>query len=443
MTGLEHGTSRQLAIMFLGLAAALLILPGYGQAQESEHPSLARCLELALDHAPRLEESREALAAAEARAAEATARRWPLLDLGGSYRYTTDYMQRQIELGPFGGLDLRFGDHNQADLNLGLSIPLFTGGELSHTAEAARAGTRAAGHQLDAVRLEVKRDVRRAFYLALGRKAQLAAAVLAAERLQRHLTEVSAAVELGAASEESRLRARAGLREAEQRRLQATAAQDAAGIELGRLLGRSGSIILPAGDLDSSLLEDRDLSPARLDQRPEVIALGEEAARQELLASAVRGRFLPRLSGDLRGHFGRPGVDVLKNEWMSYGTAAVGLDWTLWDAGARRQQSRQAKALARQAEARRQDVDEAFLAAHEKAATTLESARLELDEARARADLQRRILELVGRRYGEAQASESEYLDAQDDLSEAEIQLVLAKTRVRQAEADLLWILAY
>jgi len=443
MRGLEHAASRRLAVLLPGLAIAMLILPDGGWAQEGENPSLARCLELALDQAPRLQESREALAAAEARAAEATARRWPLLDLGGSYRYTTDYMQRHIELGPSGGLDLKFGDHNQADLNLGLSIPLFTGGELSHTAEAARAGTRAAGHQLEAVRLEIKRDVRLAFYLALGRKAQLAAAALATERLQRHLTEISAAVELGAASEENRLRVLASLREAEQRRLQAAAAQDAAGIELGRLLGRSGRIILPAGDLDTSLLEDRDLSPARLAQRPEVIALAEESARQELLASAVRGRFLPRLSGDVRAHYGRPGVDVLRNDWMSYGTAAVGLDWTLWDAGARRQQSKQASAQARQAEARRQDVDEAFLAAHEKATTTLESARLELDETSARADLERRILELVGRRYREAQASESEYLDAQDDLSEAEIQLALAMTRVRQAEADLLWILAY
>jgi outer membrane protein TolC len=38
-------------------------------------------------------------------------------------------------------------------------------------------------------------------------------------------------------------------------------------------------------------------------------------------------------------------------------------------------------------------------------------------------------------------ATETEYLDAQDDLTQAELDLALARTRVRLAEAALLWAL--
>jgi outer membrane protein TolC len=38
-------------------------------------------------------------------------------------------------------------------------------------------------------------------------------------------------------------------------------------------------------------------------------------------------------------------------------------------------------------------------------------------------------------------ATENEYLEAQDDLTQAELDLALARTRVRLAEVALLWTL--
>lgn len=443
MEGPDGVLRRNIAAVLACLALGAPGAPSAARAEEGGALTLERCVELALLRSPRLAGSNETVAAADARAAEARGRRLPVIDFGASYRYTTEVMERSIALGPFGSFDLAFGDHHQSDLNLGVMVPLFTGGELKRAADAAKTGVRVAGHQWGAVLLEVKRDVRRAFYAVLGRRAQLDAAELAVGRLERHAARVATAVETGSASEETRLRALAALRTAERRRLQAEAALTAAGIELGRLVGRTGAAVVPDGDLDASLLDGLDLARERLERRPELGALAEEVSRQRLLASAVRGRFLPRLSADLRAHYGRPGVDVLENDWMSYGTASVALSWTLWDDGVRRQQVRQAVSLARQAEDRWRDANDSFRAAYETAEAVLESARRELDQAREREDLEWRILELVGRRHAEAQASESEYLDAQDDLSGAEIERVMAQAQLRRAEADLLWILAY
>ncbi len=424
-----------------GWCAAVFVVLAAATADGGARLDLEACLQQARAVAPRLAEMRAVAAEADATAAEAAARCLPVLGLGATYRYASETMESEISLAP--GLPSRtlsFGDGHVADVNLALTLPLYTGGELSRTAAAAAAGGRAAQLRSEAAVLDLSLTVRRTFYAALGRESQLAAAELAVARLQRHADEVAGAVTAGAATEEMRLRAVTRLREAEQRRTRAAAALDSAGVALGRLVGRSGEVVLPSGDLAAPLLEDA-VVPVAAAERPDLAALQAERGRQVHLAAAARGRLRPRLGGELAAHYGRPGVDQLANDWMSYATAGVSLDWPLWDGGARRQRSAQAEARARQAEARYRDLEEAVTAAHTTALLDLTAAREELERASERADLARRIGELVGARYERADASESEYLDAQDDVTAAEFELSLVRTRQRLAEAMLLWTL--
>ena len=400
---------------------------------------LDACIEQALAHEPRLAAGGEAERAALAAAAEAGARRLPTVDLGGSYRYNSDVMVKRFDLGPAGASELRFGDHHQADFNLGLSVPLFTGGELRLVAEAAAAGASAAGERRAALVLATRREARGAFFALLGRQAQLAAAEIASERLRRRLAETRGAVALGGASAEDSLRVLVRLREADQRGLQAAAARHAAALALGRVLGRPGDAVLARGDLAQSLLKgDGDSAALAL---PDLNALDRERERQELLARAARSTRLPRVSGDLRGHFGRPGIDPLANEWMPYATATLAVNWPLWDGGIRARRAQQADAGARQTALMRQDFSEGLVTARETARAELDGALGEVSAAAERVTLQTRLLALVTGRRDRAQATENEVLDAQDELSEAEIGLALARTRARQAEATLLWTL--
>jgi outer membrane protein TolC len=422
-------------------AALFAVTASAAAAQDAVRLDLNACLEQARTAAPRLEELRAVEAEAVASADEAAARRLPSLGLGATYRYASETMEAEISLAP--GLPprtLTFGDGHVADVNLALSLPLYTGGELSRTAAAADAGSRAASLRSAAAAQDVVLAVRRTFYAALGRESQLAAAGLAVARLQRHADEVADAVSVGAATVEMRLRAVTRLREAEQRQSRAQAALDSAAVALGRLVGRPGATVLPAGELATPLLDDDDVAAA-VGERPDVAALQEERARQDHLAAAARGRLLPRIAGELAAHHGRPGVDQLTNDWMSYATAGVSLDWPLWDGGARRQRALQAEARSRQAEARRRDLQEAVTAAQATASRDLAIAREELARASERVDLARNIGELVGARYESADASESEYLDALDDVTTAEFELSLVRTRQRLAEASLLWTL--
>ncbi len=420
------------------MTTMLFVLALAAASPDTARLDLDTCLALARDHAPRLAESLAVEAQAAAAADEADARRLPVLGFGATYRYTSEVMEQVFTVGQFSRRQA-FGDGHAADVNLGVTAPIYTGGELSGQARAAAAGEEAAAFRTAATALDVTRDVRIAFYATLGRHEQAKASRLAVERLHRHVEEIAAAVGAGAASEESRLRALERLRQAEQREVRAAASRDSAAVVLGRLVGRPDRAVAPAGDLGATLLTGRDVSPGRVTERPDLAALAREEERQALLADALRGKLWPRVGADLRAHYGRPGVDLIANDWTPYATAAVSLDWPLWDAGARTSAAGQAAARARQVAARRDDVVDVVLAAHASARLELDAARAAEALARERVELAQRILDLVAGRLAAAAATESEYLDTQDDLTAAQTDLALARTRVRLAEATLLW----
>jgi multidrug efflux system outer membrane protein len=403
---------------------------------------LATCLARALETAPALQASAAAIDESRAAASEAEARRKPVLGAAASYQYASEHMTGELETG-FGlpPRSLEFGDGHVATVNVGIAFPLYTGGELSNTAAAATAGTEAATRRDGSARLDLTRAVRQAFSGALGRQSQVEAARLAVARLDRHLESVTGARAAGAATEEARLRAQARLNQAGQRLVQAEAARDSAGLALGRLVGRPGGIVHPSGDVATPLLAADDTTGLSLDERPDIAAISWEEQRQRDLAEAARGKLRPRVTGDLRAHYGRPGMDALANDWMGYATAAVSVDWPLWDAGARKDRALQAEARGRWLEAARRDLGEAVATADAGARTALRAAATQEQQAAERTDLHRRLLAMVEGRYAQMAATETELLDAFDDLTQAELDLALARTRVRLAETALLWAL--
>lgn len=426
-------------------AAVLVALAIAGAAPAAEVATtdtlkldLDACLARAAKTAPALQAATAAIDEAAAIEHEARARTLPVLGAGGAYQYTTEHMQKQVTMGPgLPSLSLEFGDGHVADFNLGLALPVYTGGELAHAAAAAAAGSRAASLREGSARLDLSRNVRQAFCVALARRDQLQATDLAVTRLRRHLATVNDARKAGGATDEACLRAEVRLNQAAQRHRLAAAACDSAGLVLGRLVGAPGAVVCPLGDAAATLLPTG--APGLTTARADLAALAAERDRQVELAASARGRLRPRVLADVRAHYARPGADLLANNWMGYGTVGVSVDWPLWDGGARSARSGQAAARARWLEAQQRDLGEAVTTAAATAGSALAAARDQEAQADERARLQARLLAMVEGRYAQQSATETEYLDAQDELTQAELELALARARVRLAETAWLW----
>jgi len=398
--------------------------------------SLADCVQTALTVSPVLAGGRAQAEAAREGVSTAGAGRLPVVGLSGSSSYTTETMRLNVPslAGPH---SIAFGDGTSTDLMLGLRAPLFEGGKLQAKVLSARARWRASVADVAADSLDLRLQVRQAFYAALGSEAAARAASQGEARLRRHLAEIEANIAAGMASEEDHLQVLARLRRAEQTTVGSQAEAAARRYLLGRLVGRPGMQIHPLADLDVSLLTD-DATSRPLNERPELRALD---ARLDATGHSVReasGSRWPAV--DLEGgwHYGKPGIDPVTNQWMNYGTVAVNLRWTLFDFGSRRSRVMNLQAQGRALAAARDDVDDALRTRQANALTQVQAARMEADWSGQRLDLERQRLSLAHERWRQGHATESELLDAEDDVTLAAADQATAQARLRRAEAELL-----
>ncbi len=421
--------------MTLVYAAVLIASATAARAQDSTRTlTLDACIAQAATNSQALLASRFQNDAARARAENAQATRWPRIGADASYDYASKVFAIDVPPTP-----VNFGDGNTYHVSVGVDVPLYTGGTMGATARAERAEANATALDVAADSLGVVRDVRTAYFRALASRSQLDVARVTVRRLERHLEQIAQQIGVGASSEAERVQTTARLREAEQRMLGVESRSITDEIALGTAVGLSGERIAPGGNLDASLLGGTNVAPEMVDSRPELASLAVRRDESDLRARAAWGALLPSVVAGARWNYGRPGVDPITNDWMSWGSAHVGLAWTLFDRGARHQNVDAARATARAIDATRTDLNQRLRSAFETAKVRLDYAERQSEKAAERLQVGKQWLDLVTGRRDQGMATESELLDAVDDLADAEASDVAARAAVRLAESDLLY----
>jgi len=414
-------------------------------SRAEENPSaidLDHCIQTALSNSPSLRAVGESQRAAVAGVDEARAQRWPTLSVGADFNYQSEV--NEFDLPAPISRTIRFGDNESYGLLADLELPLYTGGRLAARERAQRDAANASGFDLAADSLRVIQQVRARFYQTLGAQAEVDAASLAVQRLRRHLEQLEQQVRAGAASTEGQLQVEARLRGAEQRLLNAQEQRSVRRLQLGRALGFPVREVVPAGQLDQSLLSSNEIASgaSSVDARPELHALSSRQSANQEASRAAEGSLLPSLNATAQLHYARPGVRVIDNEWMDWATVGLRLQWTLFDKGGRSARAEQHAATARALSHRHEELQRELTSALEISRARVKAQREQVAKAQQRAALESQRLELVQGRYQQGLGTETEFLDAQDDLSDAEIAVAAQRSRLRLAEVNLLYAVA-
>jgi outer membrane protein len=371
--------------------------------------------------------------AAEADYSQSKSSLWPVLSLNGSYGYTSETMHLEIPGSPLtGGVgkQIDFGDGNVYDLNAGVRVPIYGGGTVKAQTRASEMSMFASRMDLASDSLALIHDVRAAFFKAVGAKASLDAATNRVSRLSRHVKEIESAQKIGMATQEAKLTATANLRAAESQVLNLEARAKSARLYLGSLLGTPDNEIYPSDELEESLIENNNQLDFNAEQRPEVKALDLRLKQSDYVVRSAKGSLLPSLSGNAAYHYGKPGVNQTANEWMDFYTLGATASWTLWDFGGRSHRIESTRFNQHALKYRRDDLIRNL---------SNVSSLPGLEKLSERRDLERQRMELVEGRLNAGMATESEYLDAIDDLTAAELDWVDAQVTLRLREADLLY----
>jgi outer membrane protein len=425
---------------------SIVVLLLVGSAAYAQQPApIALSLE---DAQARAVAASHRLAEARARAGVAEAavtvrERATMPTVGVSAAYTrTNHVTEFVVPGPTGVPRVLYPDvPNDYFSRLSLQWPIYTGGRTDALEAAARAEAAAATSDVAMAEADLRLEVTRVFWALVTAGATIDVVEQSLARTRAHLGDVRERFKAGlippnevaaAEAQESRQRMLA-IEAMNQRRIVSA--------ELARLVGAGlGEILQPTETLDGSPAqapEDR-LEDAQA-RRSERRAIEQRIEAADLQRQALLAATRPTVAITAGADYARPNPRIFPraDRWDESWDAGVAVSWSLWDGGRARAEAAQAAAGITAARQRLAEFDSVL-------ALELRSRLLEIDSGRAAVaaaqDAIRSATEarrVVNERYRAGVATQTEVLDADIALLQAELDRTRALAGVRLAEARL------
>jgi outer membrane protein len=326
---------------------------------------------------------------------------------------------------------------------LDLQWLFYTGGRLDALERAARAERLASGEDLVAARADLRLEITRAFWaLVTAREAEQVLA-RSLDSIGAYVRDLRARLDQGLIPPNELLSAEAQHSRERVVSIEAANARGIADADLRRLLGTQGSAPFePAARLEPAGAAAGDVERLIADaiaQRPERRALVERVQSAHARMEAAKAGLRPQVGLSGGYDYARPNPRIFprRDRWEDSWDVSINASWTLWDGGRTRAERADTAALARVAEARLADFDRQVTFEVRQRQLELESSRAAItataDGVRAAAEARR----VVAERFAAGVVTNTEVLDAQTALLQAELDRTRALASARLAEARL------
>jgi outer membrane protein TolC len=405
--------------------------------------SLAAAQDRAVAARHRLAEARARAGTAEAAVAVRQAADRPIVGFGAGYTRTNHVIPFAFP-GAGGRPLVVYPDApNNYRTRLDLQWPIYNGGQTDALERAARAEASAATADVAAAQADLRLEVARAFWALVTARATAAVLDRSLARAQANVAEVRERLNAGlippnevASAEAQESRQRMLLIETRNQGEQSSA-------ELARLIGENVvQRIEPAADLELEAPASASL--------PELIANAQSTrderramqlritAAEEQVAAALGSR-RPAVAIASGFDYARPNPKIFPrtDRWDESWDAGISATWALWDGGRARAEAAQARTLVDAARQRLAEFDSVVALDIRQRLLDIDSGRAALvaaeDSVRAATEARR----VVGERYQVGVAIQTEVLDADVALLQAELDRTRAIASVRFAEARL------
>ncbi|NOY60998.1 MAG: TolC family protein [Calditrichaeota bacterium] len=428
---------------YIILLSLLLATPIFAQ----EQINLSRCIEIALKNNPALKIKATDLRVAGEEVKQAGKDLLPSLGFSGSYRRQSAIPEVQFPAitSPFGGAPislfpsdgLQLGSLDTYDFKFTVQQPLFTGFRLKNRKFAADAQKVSKQHDFRKAKSELIFNVEKSYAGVLKAQKVLEIAKTGKEQVNAHLQDVQNYVAQGMARKAELLAVRVKAAEAELAVVRAENGVRLAVAALENILGSDLKNDINFVDVDLPISQETEIETSvqrALDNREEIKSLNFSLQAANTAIKIVKGGRLPAMSAFASYGYGRPGLNFVKNEWMDYWIVGVGMNWELWNWGKTGSKIEQAKLIST-------SVTDALQQAKLAIKFQVTQACLSVQEAKKRIQLSEDIekqaeesFRVTENSYRQGQATNTEYLDAQ---------LELTRARLRKADAEIDYFISF
>lgn len=437
-------TCRSALVLLIAVSAA-------GPSLHAQAPTAPGAVRLTLaDALERAQQASHRLAEVRARAdgAQATVRvrqtaDLPILGVTGGYTRTNHIDEFGVPQ-PDGSFRVIYPDiPDTVRTRVFARWPIYSGGRTGALERAAEAEARAASADLDAARADLRLEVVRAYWGLATAQETVRVLEEALASADAHLAEVRSRFDAGLVPPNEVLSSEAERSREEVQLIEARNLRESVAVDLRRLVDLPPGTAIelvdsleapspPAGAAEAAVEAALSRRPERQAQRARV----EGAAERQQAATAG---FKPTI--DLLGgvDYARPNTRIfpLTREWRTSWDAGVSISWNVWDFGRTRAEVAEAGFALAASRARLAELDTLIDADVRQRLLDLDSSlaavRASADGVRSAAEARRVVIE----RFNVGVATNTEVLDAQVALLQAELDRARALANVRLAEARL------
>jgi outer membrane protein TolC len=429
------------------LSAVLIGAPAIVRAQDQPvlRLTLAEARVRALDTSHRLAEARAREAATLAAVDARVAADRPLLSAIAGYTRTNHVAEFAVPAATEGGLtrilypDVPDNYRTRLDVQWGI----YTGGRTDALIRASRAEAETASAETAVARADLRLEVSRAFWAVVTGRATVNVLEQALARAQANVADARARLAAGLVPPNEVATAEAQAARQQMLLVEARNLRDVASADLARLVGAApGQQVEP-----QAALEDAAAPPAARDmlaaearqQRAERRVLEQRIDIAGASRSAALSARRPQVAVTGGVDYARPNPRIFPraDRWDDSWDAGITLNWSLWDGGRASADAAQATYQGEAARQRLLEFDSVLSVEVTQRSLEISSGQAAVaaaDEAIRAATEARRV---VGERFRAGVIPQSDVLDADLALLQAELDRTRALANVRLAEARL------
>lgn len=413
---------------------------------QSLNLSLMDCRRLALENNEKVKTADNAVEKAKLDREIAFAQYLPKVD--GSL--TMVHMQNQdlLEIGDILGVQLQTRGTYLAGINV--TLPLYTGGQLTAANRLARIGQTVSEEQLRKVRMQVIADVDNAYYTLISVRSKVQMLEAYAQQMQELYDQVKLAADVQMATANDLLRITTKQNEVSYQLQKARNGEQLCGLALANIIGTDfEQTIIPTDTIlsvaiSSQLNED-------FSARPDLLLLQQQVKANEVLVKKERANYLPTLALigaysyhdnlKLKGEMNLPMGKMLDyNHTIRGGSpyAMLALKLPIFHWGAELKKVKKAKLSLSDSQLQLQQLERSMRVEVRRAVQNITDGQRMVETATVGRQQADENLRVMREKYNNQLCTMTDLLDAQSQWQQARSNLIEAQTQLKIYETEYL-----
>jgi outer membrane protein TolC len=301
----------------------LLLVSWHLHAQDSTTLTLEQSQQLARNNYPLLRQKQVLDSVLRLQVKNTNSAYLPQAELNGQASYQSAVTEIPFKVP---GMEIPEFSKDQYRATIDIKQLLYDGGATRQQRELQQVQQQTEQQRVEVELYKVKQQVTQTYFGALLAEEYIRASRLNQADIQQRIEKLSAGVLHGTVLPSNVDMLKAELLRAEQQELSAAATRNSNLAVLQLLTGFNAPGPVKLAMPPAPLREGTDSL-----QRPELQLYRLQSAALDQQARLTATRPMPRISAFVQGGYGRPGLNMLKNDFAAFYMGGIRLNWTIWN----------------------------------------------------------------------------------------------------------------